>query len=155
MSLHRVESTNTGLKGDMESHGKSVTKGGQRVNYQTGVSAPGYNVRCFVLNVFFQSPSSGALRARTANIPSTNSSTRVLRSSPPTLSHPPQRTTLSRIPSTIGFSYPTFSRSPRRWRSVKRRMRLNRSLARMRVMHLSKAKCLRVTDRVRVLCSLC
>ena len=60
-------------QGDMESNGKSVTKDGSRVDYETGVScAPVVYWRpadtC--------SPSSGDRAAQTASTPSTSSSTR-------------------------------------------------------------------------------
>jgi glucose-6-phosphate isomerase len=60
-------------QGDMESNGKSVTKGGQRVDYQTGV-------RCHPLQCddtyALRSPSSGVRRAQTGSTHSTSSSTR-------------------------------------------------------------------------------
>jgi glucose-6-phosphate isomerase len=60
-------------QGDMESNGKSVTKDGSRVNYETGVSPPST-----LQNSDSQSsPSSGDRAVPTVNTLSTSSSTRV------------------------------------------------------------------------------
>jgi hypothetical protein len=60
-------------QGDMESNGKSVTKDGSRVNYETGVSS-------FVRRLepkLTSSPSSGDRAVPTVNTLSTSLSTRV------------------------------------------------------------------------------
>jgi glucose-6-phosphate isomerase len=60
-------------QGDMESNGKSVTKDGSRVNYETGVSDLVHSN----ISRLTSSPSSGDRAVPTVNTLSTSSSTRV------------------------------------------------------------------------------
>jgi hypothetical protein len=60
-------------QGDMESNGKSVTKDGSRVNYETGVSSFLNPVELRLIT----SPSSGDRAVPMVNTLSTSSSTRV------------------------------------------------------------------------------
>jgi len=62
-------------QGDMESNGKFVTKGGQRVDYQTGVSPSPKPFR-MVVDPRYSSPSSGVPLEPTASTLSINSFTR-------------------------------------------------------------------------------
>ena len=66
-------------QGDMESNGKSITKGGQRVNYQTGVN-PSFHLMLSRINGLLPltpfSRLSGELLGRMDNIHFTNSSTK-------------------------------------------------------------------------------
>lgn len=111
-------------QGDMESNGKSVTKDGHPVTYQTGVRAPSCRALCdFADRARWCSRSSGARRARTGSTRSTSSCTRARSSSPRTSSRPRRRTTRSRARSTTASCSPTSSRSPRRSRSARPRTR--------------------------------
>jgi glucose-6-phosphate isomerase len=75
-------------QGDMESNGKTVTKGGERVNYQTGVRISPVRPPAHAHNSLPHSRSSGARRARTGSTRSTSSCTRARSSSPRTSSRP-------------------------------------------------------------------
>ena len=103
-------------QGDMESNGKSITKGGQRVNYQTGVRGhvPFHSHFCVLTCPFVCSLSSGELQEPMASTRSTSSCTRARSSSRLTSLPPRRRTTRSATPSTTASSFPTSSRSPRR-----------------------------------------
>ena len=63
-------------QGDMESNGKTVTKDGSRVDYETGVSRRLCYSRIYPRHLTDVSPSSGDRAEPTASTPSTSSFTR-------------------------------------------------------------------------------
>ena len=139
----------------MESNGKSITKSGERVDYETGVRVyPSISIFHDPLSFkLSHSLSSGERPVRTANILSTNLFTKAPNSSRPTLLLPPPHTILSIILNIIVSFFPTFSPNLRRWRLGRRRSRWGRSWVRGLLKPWWRVKCLQVIGLVRVSCS--
>ena len=137
----------------MESNGKSITKSGERVDYQTGVSFLKFIHFDFPLIQLFHSLSSGELPVRTANILSINLFTKALNSSRLTLLLLLPHTTPSVILNIIVFFFPTFSPNLRHWRLGRRRNKWGRSWVMERQKLWWRVKCLEVIGLVRVSCS--
>ena len=141
-------------QGDMESNGKSITKSGERVDYETGV-------RIYLPFLILHEPliklshslSSGERPVRTANILSTSLFTKARNSSRPTLLLPPPHTIPSIILNTIVSFFPTFSPNLRRWRLGRRRSRWGRSWVRGLQKPWWRVKCLEVIGLARASCS--
>lgn len=110
-------------QGDMESNGKSITKSGDRVDYETGVRVYFLSRSFIISHSVAYSLSSGEQPVQTANIPSTNLFTKALNSYRPISSLPPLHTIPSTILNITVFFFPTFSPSLRHWRLGRRRNR--------------------------------
>jgi hypothetical protein len=128
----------------MESNGKFVTKGGQRVNYQTGVRVFSIRHGQLLIQQLVCSRSSGVLPEPMGNTHSTSSCTKAPRWFPQT-SSPPQRRTTRCVPlSTTAFYSPTSLRSPRRSHSAKPRNKSAAKSAPTQPRRSSRARSLRV-----------
>jgi hypothetical protein len=127
----------------MESNGKFVTKGGQRVNYQTGVRIS--LLLCTRPSTYagIRSLLSGVLPGQMASIHSTNSSIKARSLFRRTSWHPLRRITVCGARCTTAFYFPTTLHSPRLSHLVKPRRRSALRLDPTQVKHLSRAKSLR------------
>jgi hypothetical protein len=124
LSLLTLSYVFTFSQGDMESNGKSITKSGERVDYQTGVRVFIYFHFDFPSQLLIQlshSLSSGELPVRMVNILSINLFTKAPNSSRPTLLLLLPHTIPSAILNIIASFFPTFSLNLRRWRLGRRR----------------------------------
>jgi hypothetical protein len=122
----------------MESNGKSVTKGGQRVNYQTGVRI--FSVHETIDLAWIRSRSSGVLPGPMASTHSTSSSIKARSLFRRTSLHPLRRITLCGAHCTTAFCFPTSLHSLRRSHLVNPRSRSARKLAPTQVKRLSRAR---------------
>lgn len=132
----------------MESNGKFVTKGGQRVDYQTGVR----NFLCMrpPTYAWTRSRSSGVLLGLMASTHSTSSSIKAPSLFRRTSLHPLRRITLCGNRYTTAFYFPTTLHSPRLSHLAKPRRRYAQKLDQTQVKRLSRVKYSKATAPVTV-----